>query len=430
MLPETRFGWLEAAACCRNSARMPYCRMLHSRQNDVAKRPIVSAAWAVAALAIVLLWQFLTVHYNRAGNWTALFLTGQDFTVPPDLAPGTYRFPGTGFDGQMYRYVAHDPWIERGYARYLDSPQQRYRRILVPALAYLLVAGRQPWIDASYIAIVGLFVLLGAYWLSRWAVLAGVHPAWALAFLLIPATVISMDRMTVDVALAAFTVAFAVYWRIASPWKLFIVLLLACLARETGLLLVAGVCLFELLNRRFARAVLWVSATLPMFGWYWYLRRIFNEKTHYGAPAWFAKKLGPGLFYRLLQPPQYPLTPILEAVARFADVLALGAILFASILAILLFLRAHPKGPLAISGLLFTVLVFALTGAQYWTDAYGYPRVLSPLLILIALPSIAREAGTTSPWWLSLVPAVVVDLRLGMQFAWAIGGVVRGMLHL
>jgi hypothetical protein len=409
---------------------MSYCRLLHFWQNDAAKRPIVSVAWAVAALAIVLLWQFLTVHYNRTGNWTALFLTGQDFPVPPDLAPGTYRFAGTGFDGQMYRYVAHDPWVQRGYARYLDSPQQRYRRILVPALAYVLVAGRQPWIDTSYIAIVGLFVLLGAYWLSRWAVLAGMHSAWALAFLLIPATVISMDRMTVDVALAAFTVAFAVYWRIGAAWKLFVVLLLACLARETGLLLVAGAGLFDLFHRRFARALLWASATLPMFAWYWYLLRIFNEKTHYGAPAWFAKKLGPGLFYSLLHPPRYPLTPILEAVARFADVLALGAILLAAILAIVLFLRAHPKTPLVISGLLFTALVFALTGVQYWIDAYGYPRVLSPLLILIALPSIARESGTASPWWLSLVPPILVDLRLGMQFAFAIGGVVRGMLHL
>ena len=121
---------------------------------------------------------------SRLETGPLLFLTGQDFTMPPDLAPGTYRFPGTGFDGEMYRYVAHDPSGQRGYARYMDGPAQRYHRILVPALAYLLVAGRQPWIDASYIAVVALFVFLGAYWLSRWAVLAGVHPAWALAFLL------------------------------------------------------------------------------------------------------------------------------------------------------------------------------------------------------------------------------------------------------
>jgi hypothetical protein len=409
---------------------MSYCQKLPSGQNDAVGRLRVSATWAVVALALLLLWQFLTVHYNRAGNWNALFLTGQLFAVPPDLARGTYLFPGTGFDGQMYRYVAHDPFLQRGYARYLDNPGERYRRILVPALAYFLAAGHQPLIDASYIAIIGLFVLLGAYWLSRWAVLVGAHPAWAIAFLLLPATLISMDRMTVDVALAALTVAYAVYWKTGSWWKLFIVLLLACLVRETGVLLVAGACLFDWINRRFARGVLWASASMPMFAWYWFVHGVFRETTHYGAPAWFLKKLGPGLFYSLLQPPRYPLPATLEAISRFADVLALAAILFASIVAIVLFLRVRPKGPLAIAALLFAALVFALTGTQYWTDAYGYPRVFSPLLILIALPSIAREAGTLSPWWLSLVPVLVVDLRVGMQFVWAISGVIRGLLHL
>jgi hypothetical protein len=411
--------------------------MLHSAKNSTDhppnQRPVVSVAWAVAALALFLLWQFLTVHYNRTGTWTALFLTGQDFPAPPDLVAGTYRFPGAGYDGEMYRYVAHDLFMRRGYARYLDGPAQRYHRILVPALAYLLVAGYQPWIDASYIGVVALFVFFGAYWLSRWAILAGAHPAWALAFLLTPATLISMDRMTVDIGLAAFTVAFALYWRSSAWLKLFLVLLLACLVRETGLLLAGGACLFELLNRRFSRALLWASATLPMFAWYLFIRRTFPEKTHYGAPTWFANKLGPGLFYDMLRPPRYPLPPFLEAIARAGDVIALGGILLASILAIVFFLRSRPKDPVVISGLLFTALVFALTSGKYWRDVNGYARVLAPLLILVALQSIAREPARAGPLsrrlvWLGLVPAIVIDLRLAMEFTQQIGGVLRGLL--
>jgi hypothetical protein len=408
---------------------MPYFQILRFGESDVAHRPVASAAWALAALSLFLLWQILTVHYNRSGNWTSLFLTGQDYAIPPDLAPGTYLFPGPGFDGEMYRYVAHDLFMQRGYARFLDGPAQRYHRILVPALAYLLVAGHQPWIDGSYIAVVALFVFLGAYWLSRWAVLGGVHPAWALAFLLVPATLISMDRMVVDGALAALTVAFALYWTSGKWIGLFIVLLLACLVRETGLLLAAGLCLFELLNRRFARVVLWASTALPMFLWYWFIRGKFPEKTHYGTPTWFANKFGPGLFYRMLHPPRYPLPPWLEVVARSADVLALASILMAAILAVVLLVRGQPKGPLALAGLLFVALAFALTYGQYWTDVNGYARVLSPLLILVALPSIARKTRAGIPWWLGLVPPIVVDLRLGLQFTSAIGGIVRGVLH-
>jgi hypothetical protein len=97
---------------------------------------------------------------------------------------------------------------------------------------------------------------------------------------------------------------------------------------------------------------------------------------------------------------------------------------------VVLLVRSHPKGPIELSGLFFTVLVFALTSGQYWTDVNGYARVLSPLLILVALPSIVGETNGAFPWWLGLVPAIVVDLRLGLEFTSAIGGVVRGILHL
>jgi hypothetical protein len=404
---------------------MSYFLVLQTRHDNKASRAGVSMAWAVLALALFLLWQFLTVHYNRAGNWTALFLTGEEYKIPPDLAPGTYKFPGQGYDGEMYRYVAHDLFMQRGYAKYLDGPEQRYQRILVPALAYLLVAGHQPWIDGSYIAVVALFVFGGAYWISRWAVLVDRHPAWALAFLLVPATLISMDRMTVDVALAAFTVAFAFYWRTGAWAKLFIALVLACLVRETGLVLVAGACLFELLNRRFARVALWASTAAPMLAWYLLVRQRFTEKTNYGPSHWSAGRLEPGVIHYLLHPPRYPLSQSLEMIARFADVLALAAILLASLLAILL-LRARPLNPLAIAAAMFVALVFVLSNARYWIDVNSYARIFSPLLLLVALGSMAGESSV--PWWAGLVPAILVDLRLSMEFASAAGGVVRGLL--
>jgi hypothetical protein len=401
--------------------------MLRSGKNNAAERPVVSMAWAVLALALVLLWQFLTVHYNRAGNWTALFLTGQVSAIPPDLAPGTYKFPGRGFDGQMYRSVAHDLFMRRGYVKYVDDPAQRYHRILVPALAYLLVAGHQPWIDTSYIGVIAAFVLLGAYWLSGWAVVAGRHPAWALAFLLVPATLISVDRMTVDVALAAFTVAFALYWMTGAWTKLFVVLVLACLARETGVFLAGGCCLVELFNRRLGRAVIWASTALPAFVWYLFIRPSLPGRTHFGVPTWVARELGPGIFHRIHQPPHYPLSPLLDTIARWGDVISLTAILLASLLAILI-LRARPLDPVAIAAALFVALVFLLTSANYWNDVNGYARVFSPLLLLVALGSMAGAGGM--PWWTGLVPAILVDLRLSMEFTSAAGGVVRGLLRL
>jgi energy-converting hydrogenase Eha subunit C len=402
-----------------------YFLVLQTGHDNKVIHPAISLAWAVLALALFLLWQFLTVHYNRAGNWTALFLTGQESAIPPDLAPGTYKFPGVGYDGEMYRYVAHDIFARRGYVQYVDSPAQRYRRILVPTLAYLLVAGHQPWIDASYIAVIAIFVLLGAYWLSRLAVLAGRHPAWALAFLAVPATLISMDRMTVDVALVAFTVAFAFYWRTGAWVKVFIVLTLACLVRETGVVLAGACCLLELFSRRFARAALWASTALPILVWYLIVRRTLPQHTNIIVPHWFTIGFPPGIFETLLQPPRYPLSPVLESIARWGDVISLTAILLASIVAILL-LRSRPLNPMVIAAILFAVMVFALTNPRYWYDINGYARVVSPLLLLVGLGTVAGEGRVR--WWIGLVPAILVDLRLSMEFAGAAGGIVRGLL--
>jgi hypothetical protein len=337
--------------------------------------------------------------------------------LPSELATGTYRFPGGGYDGEMYRIVAHDPFLARGYARYVDGPAQRYHRILVPALAYWLAFGKQSWIDISYIAVIAGFVFLGAYWLSRWAVLADVPARWALAFLSIPAALISAERMTVDVALAALTIGFAIYWKAGSRWKLIAVLAAACLARETGLLLVAGACLFELLQRRVARGLLWSAAALPMLAWYLVLRKRFPTKLALGE--------GTGIFHFLLHPPHYPLSHSLETVARMGDVLALSAVLLAAVLALWM-LRAWPQDPLAVAAGLFVALILALPlvwpDPNAWKDVNAYGRFLSPLLILIALPSISG-AG-----WLGLLPIALIDVRLGMQFPAEVGGIVRGLL--
>jgi hypothetical protein len=400
--------------------------MSHFGKTDAAKGPVVSLAWAVLAMTLFLLWQFLTVHYNRGGNWTALFLTGQASGVPPDLAPQTYRFPGRGFDGEMYRYVAHDLFMQRGYLRYIDGPAQRYHRILLPALAYLLVAGHQPWIDASYIAVTAIFVLLGAYWLSRWSVFSGRHPAWALGFLLIPATIISMDRLTVDVALIAFAVAAALYWRTEAWTKLFVVLALAGLARETGVLLVGGCCLAELLRRRLLRVVLWASAALPTLLWFLFIRRTLPEPTHFGVPTWVGHYMNPGLLGAILDPPHYPISPLMQAIARAGDALSLVGITLAVILAILWLLRS-PSDALALAATLFAGLIFLLAGKEYWNDVNGYGRVLSPLLLLVALGCMTRPRARL--WWTGFVPILLVDLRLSMEFASQAGGIVRGLLR-
>jgi hypothetical protein len=102
---------------------------------------------ALVCVCIGLAWQVLTVHYNYGGNWTGLFITGSQFPIPPSLASeNLYVFPNsTGYDGQMYHYVAHDPLMQKGFGDFVDNARLRYRRILLPALAFILAPdGSQP----------------------------------------------------------------------------------------------------------------------------------------------------------------------------------------------------------------------------------------------------------------------------------------------
>ena len=407
---------------------MPYFLLPDSKTNSAPLPARVSLAWAVLAFAILLLWQFLTVRYNRDGNWTALFCTGQHQRVPPELDPGTYRFPNVaGYDGQMYRYVAHDPLLRRGYEQYVDFPEVRYRRILVPALAFALAGGYSQWIDAAYIAVVGIFVLLGAYWLSRWAWLNGFHPAWGLTFALTPAALISMDRMTVDGALTALTVGFAYFWKTGAPRKIYLLLALACLTRETGVLLVGGCCIFELLAKRFTRSLVWATAGLPALAWYLFVHvRVPALHNHPVLPRWFLTRFVPGLINRMFHPLHYPFPAPVDLLARSLDVTALAAILCAAIMAIVL-LRRRLLGPVSIAAALFAFMALSLTSVRYWDHCYGYARVFSPLLVLVALHAMTGKRGT-GPWWMALLPSALVDLRVGLELGSQTLRIVRGLL--
>jgi energy-converting hydrogenase Eha subunit C len=325
----------------------------------------------------------------------------------------------------MYRYVAHDPFLRRGLARYVDGPITRYRRILVPGLAFIVAGGRQDLIDRAYIAVVAMFVLLGAYWLSRSASLEGFHPACGLAFLLVPATLVSMDRMTVDVALAALAIGLAWYWKSQSTAKLCMVLVLACLVRETGVLLVAACCLVDLRAKRFRRAGTWATTCLPLAVWYLFLRNKVEATVSVGGvPRWVYKRIGPGIIGRLLHPIHYPFTGPMELLVQTFDVIALTGIVCAIVAAVIL-LRLRPLDPVSVAAFLFAVLAIALVSVRYWDLCYSYARVFSPLLIFTALAVDSKHR--ISGWWWTLVPTAMVDLRIGLELGSQTLGILRGL---
>ncbi len=375
----------------------------------------VCAAWAALFVLLALAWQFLTVRCNYAGNWTALFCTGEKLASPPALDfERIYKFPDSyGYDGQLYHYIAHDPAFGHGFQTYIDAPRLRYRRILVPGLAYLFAAGQARYIDAAFIAVVLAFLFLGAYWSSRYFVLEGLHPAWGATFLAVPAALVSIDRLTVDVALAALTVGFALYLRAGPRWKLYLVLVLAPLVRETGLLLVAGHCLHQAWRREWKQAAVFASTMLPAAGWY-----LFVHRSAGGSPVHLLDLPLRGFLTRLLDPPGYPFGPALSWLATALDYLALAGMLLGIVLALT---RTRPPDAVRITCALFGILGIVLE-IRVWQDAYSFARVLSPLLILVALGGLRA-----SPRW-AVLPLAMIVPRVAVQFGRQALGIFQGLI--
>ena len=378
---------------------------------------------SVAALAAGC-WQAATVHFNYAGNWSALFCTGDSWTVPPELAANTYFFKGSkGYDGQFYRYIAHDPWLFKGWWKYEDIPVARYRRILVPGLASLLALGRPEYIDLAYRWVILLSIFAGTYWLSSYAVWCGRRPVWGLGFILLPATLISIDRLTVDVALLALCAGFVWYVKSGSRGGLYAVLLSAPLVRETGLLLIGAGCLHALFSRRWRRMLLFATAALPTIAWYWFVAANIvpkNRAVEGLLPVWLLRHPLTGAIMGLF-PSEPGVSNSLLLLIRGLDSAAICGVLLAAGLAVW-GLRKWHFDPEQWATLAFVGLMVAVSAPTYWKDAYGYARTLSPLLFFVGL----KVLSNASLW--RLAPVLLVDLRVALQFGRQVLGVIRAVL--
>ena len=367
-------------------------------------------SWTVAFLATVLVfvWQASTVHFNYAGNWTGLFCTGSTLPVPPELDTGSFRsVHPIGYDGQMYRYIAHDPFFRKGYSQYVDDAQLRYRRIFVPLAAYALAGGRQSIIDYSFVLVVLLSVFAGCYWSCRYSVLHRRSEWWGFVFLLVPATITSIDRMLIDGTLAALFAGFLLFTERRDWRSLFVVCTLAVLTRDTGIFLPAAVILAALLQRDFKRAVLFGVSVLPAAGW----------------AVFVARHTPPSMAYQIVT---YPLLGHLqrflvfrpEAILRVTDVVALVAFLICLGLAVYSLLPERFREIQICIGL-FVILGLVLGAPSHLIEPYGYARPVSPLLLFLMLRG--------APF--GLVAPFALTLAVGVNLASQVLGVARGLLR-
>jgi hypothetical protein len=374
-----------------------------------------AALTGLLATSICLGWLYLNTHFLRADNWTSVFYTGARMPIPPALADEhIYQFPGVvGYDAQLYHLIAHDPLFKRGFARFMDDARFRYRRILVPGLAALLSLGHSNWVDPAYIAVVLAFVYLGSYWFARWSMSHNLASAWGLLFLVIPATLVTVLLMVVDGALAALTVGAIWYAERQHSARLYLVLACAGLAREIGVFMVAGYCLWLLVQRKPLRALVFGTAAVPLLLWLWFVQ------LHTEPSALTILTAIPFLgLYRAIVGHWIYQQPILLVL----DFVAIGGMLLAFTFAIYYFLRRETRNQAAFMVAGFVLLGIFIGNSNIWPEVNSFGRVFSPVLLFVAMTGLLR-----GNWW-TLAPIALIDLRIGAVFVYHAGAVAHAIL--
>jgi hypothetical protein len=359
----------------------------------------------VAGVAVLLGGSFvgLNVIGNYNGKVSGLFYTGRDAPLPPSVARHTWRVDDPkGYDAQYYHLIAHDPLLRHGTERYLDNPRLRWRRIGIPALAALAVGGE----DYAYVAIQFVCLFLGSWWLARYAASMGRSMVWGLAFLLVPAVLVSLDRLTVDLALAAACIGFVWYGSVVrSSWWIYSILAIAPLIRETGMLLIAGWCVHCLVQRDWKAAFVGSACSIPAIGWWAYV----SIRTPADGTLWLARYPFSGLIERTLAGETFSSGTLWLRAAGVTEILALAGIWSAFLCAGYIAWRGN-WGLAETTAVIFAAFATLLGKYDIWDSAYAVGRTFSPLLILLMTIAIRDRRLAL------LAPVLLILPRLLLQY--------------
>jgi len=371
---------------------------------------IRSGIVAIAAIAAVVLIQWFIVHKSFQGNWTALFVAGDRLKRPPEIQEKEYVHKSSfGYDGQHYQVIAHDPWLSRHYDRFIDAPRFRYRRILMPGLAYLLAAGQSRYIDRAFFLVCWLLIGLGTFCLARLAVHEGRSPAWGLLFLAVPATLSTIERMTPDMGAAALLLVVLLAIREERWTAAWLALAASALSKETGILVIVAAVVWLVRDRKLRLAATIATSVLPAIIWNLYLQW-HTAPEHGFAPLgfitpFFASFAWPGSFGT-------------AGAFRIASMAAVLVLLWTTGRTLMLGFQNRFRTLALLLGSLFAVLLLFSQSPLIWDDANSFARVNSPLLVCLLAATWKRGLGQSVAAIVVVASPLALELTDNVLKAW------------
>lgn len=256
-------------------------------------RPVLlTAAGAYAAFTLVA----LALH-----GWNPLWFVWIGERWAHGVA-GTH----SGYDGQMYYYIARDGWSA---VPYLDAPAYRFGRMLYPALARALALGQPAALPWTLLAVSYGAIIAGTAVCAGWLAAAGISPWWGLAFPFYAGTFLAYSRDLTEPLAYALAAGGIVAWLRGERLAACACFALAGLARETALLCAFAMAGAEIAMRRGWRAAALTATALPQFAWQFAVARHVPDNAYAGAHtlalaplagAWSLTDLEPGRVSALL----------------------------------------------------------------------------------------------------------------------------------
>ena len=352
------------------------------------------------------------------GDPTGFVQFGSVAAASIEPPPDAHVLQGTiGYDGQFYYVLAASPTIDAHAQAVFEAFEYRVQRIAYPAIAWVLSGGGTesglPW------ALLGVnlgFALLATAAAGAWLRARAWSGWFALAVGLTPGVLLTILRDLTDVVGLAAALGALWAWSQRRERLTAGALVLAVLARETMLILVA-VLAFDAWRRRrqgkrTMHPVLLVIPALACFAaWEIYATVRFDGEIPWTtAPSDLWQAPGVGLVTAVTelldQAPK-------EAAWDLAYLLLCVAAVVAAIAAV-----RRDRGPEA----LFCVgqaAIVALLGEVFWIDHWSFTRVTAPLfasLLLAGVSSRNRSAIAISCAAAVLTLLIPAALNTGATF--------------
>jgi hypothetical protein len=239
--------------------------------------------WAAVLVTGLLVLLFVGVRATTNVGSLEGFVVAGDGVV--DAASGLPRVPGTGYDGQFIWQLSQDPLTHDAHAFGVrtDTAAYRQQRVALPAVVWALheVTGIS---HALLLVAVNVLALLGTAWAG--ALLArhfGRHAMWGVALALSPGLVLALARDLNEPLSALGLLAGLYLWCRGRPALATLPFLLAVLARETTLSVLAGLGLWAVWSAvrhrdlRRVRPALWLLVPLAVAtGWQLHLQQVWG----------------------------------------------------------------------------------------------------------------------------------------------------------